>query len=112
MKRGEVWWVNLEPGVGDEQVKVRLCVVVNPSGIGRLRLRVVVPFTTWQARFQQWPWMVEVKASATNGLKQDSAADCFQVRSLSVARFKSKVGELDAADVDAVADALKEVVGG
>jgi mRNA interferase MazF len=44
-KRGEVWLVDFDPGIGAEIQKVRPAVIINVDAIGRLRLRMVVPIT-------------------------------------------------------------------
>jgi mRNA interferase MazF len=47
MRRGEVWWVVLDPTVGSEIQKTRPCVVVSPNVmIPDLRTVIVVPLTT------------------------------------------------------------------
>ena len=35
MRRGEVWWCNLDPAVGAEQKKQRPCIIVNDDGRDR-----------------------------------------------------------------------------
>ena len=45
MKQGEIWLVNLDPTVGSEINKARPAVIVNDDALGRLPLKVVVPFT-------------------------------------------------------------------
>ncbi len=110
-KRGEVWRVEFDPSRGAEIRKTRPAVVVNVATAGRLALRVIVPLTEWQAPFARVFWMVQIEASATNGLTKTSAADGFQVRSFSVVRFVEKIGELEPAQMDAIARAVGAVVG-
>ncbi|NJL77116.1 MAG: type II toxin-antitoxin system PemK/MazF family toxin [Saprospiraceae bacterium] len=45
MKRNEIWWINLDPTVGQEIQKTRPCIVVNDDSVGILPLRVVVAIT-------------------------------------------------------------------
>lgn len=103
-KRGEIWMVNLDPTRGDEIQKRRPAVVISSTGLGRLRLRVVVPLTSsWRGDLNSSYWMVPIPASTTNGLSRDSTADAFQVRSVSLDRFAGKRGQLEA-------DLLEQVV--
>ncbi len=44
-KRGEVWWVSLDPTRGAEMQKTRPAVVLSSNRLGRLPLRLVVPLT-------------------------------------------------------------------
>jgi mRNA interferase MazF len=92
-RRGEVWWVNLDPSVGSEQAKTRPVVVLSADGLGRLPLRIVVPCTDWKAQYEGYPWFIRLLAQASNGLQKDSGA--FQVRSLSLQRFARRAGRLN-----------------
>jgi mRNA interferase MazF len=42
MKRGDIWWVALDPGQGSEIKKTRPCVVLTKDTLNRLRKTVVV----------------------------------------------------------------------
>jgi mRNA interferase MazF len=89
-KRGEVWIVDLEPIVGQEMSKERPCIVISSNAAGRLDLRLVVPLTTWQEKFAGRFWLTRVEPSPGSGLDHVSAADTFQVRSVSVERFATR----------------------
>jgi mRNA interferase MazF len=76
-----------------------------------LPLRIVVPITNWQASFAKYPWIIPLPASATNGLAKDSAADTFQVKSVSERRFVQLVGVLDPQQIDEIATSIAVCVG-
>ena len=101
--RGEVWWCEFDPTRGSEIQKTRPAVVISASVFDSLSMRIVVPLTSWQPKFANQLNKVLVKATAANGLTNDSAADFLQVRAVSVGRLKDKVGRLDAALVDDIA---------
>ena len=42
VRRGEVWWVRLDPTVGSEIAKARPCIVVSGNIFNKLRRTVVV----------------------------------------------------------------------
>lgn len=109
MSRGEIWLVNLDPTIGDEIRKVRPAVVVNRDALGVLALRVVVPITAWQDRFANCDWLVQIDPDAGNSLGKSSAADTFQVRSVSSHRFVRRLGELSDTDLSRVLQGLKGV---
>lgn len=90
--QGEIWEVDLNPTIGDEMSKKRVCLVVNSNSVGILKLRTIVPITAWQDKFQYVAWMTKLEKNANNGLAKTSSADAFQVRSLSVNRFYKKIG--------------------
>lgn len=111
MHRGEVWMVNLNPTQGDELFKVRPAIVVNDDAIGVLDLRVIVPVTAWQPAFTGCDWLVRLAPSAGNGLTKESAADAFQIRSVSLRRFGRQLGTLDDSDLERVLDGILTVIG-
>jgi mRNA interferase MazF len=110
-RRGEVWLVDLDPAVGAEIRKLRPALVISVDAVGRLPLRLVVPITDWKPSYAAYPWFVELPASPKNGLAKDSGADAFQTKSLSENRFVRRLGEVTAAQLDEVADAIALCVG-
>ena len=47
MKRGEIWFVNLDPTVGSEIQKTRPCVIISPPEMhDYLRTAIIAPMTT------------------------------------------------------------------
>lgn len=91
--------------------KTRPAVVVNPPSVGRLPLRIVVPVTGWDAKYATVPWLVYLKPTNRNGLSKDSAADCFQVKSVSVERFVNRLGVVRADDIEEISAAIALCVG-
>jgi mRNA interferase MazF len=110
MRQGEIWQIDLDPTKGSEMRKTRPAVIVNDDTLGKLPLKVVVPLTDWKDRYFSVPWMVQVRPSRTNGLSKDSAADCFQVRSISEERFVRKLGRLTARESKDIRSALAKVL--
>ena len=109
--RGELWLTRFDPASGAEIAKTRPAIVVNLPSVGRLPLRIVVPVTSWNRRHAAVPWLVYLKPSARNGLAKESSADCFQVKSVSVARFVSKLGVVRAEDIEEIGAAIALCVG-
>jgi mRNA interferase MazF len=77
----------LDPTVGAEQKKTRRVVIVSNDTIGKLPLKVIVPITEWKDHYAGVPWMVKIVPDRFNRLDKVSAADSFQVRSVSIERF-------------------------
>jgi len=111
MHKGEIWLINLDPTVGAEIKKTRPAVIVNQDAIGILPLRVVVPLTDWKERYSVAPWMVLVEPDAKNGLSKPSAADAFQIRSVSVQRLTSRTGKVSDKDLQKIVEAVQIVIG-
>ncbi len=110
MNRCEVWLINLDPTIGAEIKKTRPVVIVSSDTIGILPLRVVVPLTDWKNHYQQASWMVKISPNRLNGLTKDSAADTFQIRSVSTTRFVRKMGEITQEEMDQIVYAIGLVV--
>jgi len=109
MKQGEIWQIDLNPTKGAEIRKIRPAIIVNNNILGRLPLKVIVPLTDWKDRYSFAPWMVKVEVNNQTNLSKESAADCFQVRSVSEERFINKIGEVSKNDFSEIQEALKKV---
>ena len=109
--RGEVWWVDFDPSVHPEQQKVRPAVVMSQDSVGRLNLRIVVPITGWRPDFDFLRWFVRLAPSADNGLSKESGADTFQIKSLSLDRFRTRMGILTSEETANIAAAIADCVG-
>jgi mRNA interferase MazF len=105
-----VWLINLDPTVGAEIKKTRPAVIVNDNAIGILPLKVIVPITDWKDRYALAPWMVQLEPDAANGLEKLSAADAFQIRSVSQNRFVRRLGALPDSTMQALTKALAVVL--
>lgn len=110
--RGEIWLVDFEPKKGAEIGKTRTALVVSIPSVGRLPLRIVVPITGWKPAFKDVPWFHQLKPSSRNGLSKVSGADSFQVKSVSLNRFRKKLGSVTPADMTAVVDGISLCTGG
>ncbi|NQE33553.1 type II toxin-antitoxin system PemK/MazF family toxin [Microcoleus asticus] len=110
MRKGEIWLVRLDPTVGDEIGKTRPVVVVSDDEVGILRLKVIVPITAWNDLFSPLDWMVQLEPTLKNGLAKLSAADTFQVRSVSQQRFVRQLGTLSETIMEEIAEALTIVL--
>ncbi len=110
-RRGEVWWVDLEPATGAELNKTRPVVVLSAEDAGVLPIKVVAPVTGWSpVRKNHW-WLVRVRPTDQNGLKKESCVDAMQVRGVSLKRFRSRLGVLSPDDLVEVVTAVALAVG-
>jgi mRNA interferase MazF len=110
MKQGEIWQINLDPTVGAEIQKTRPAVIVNDNTLGKLPLKIVVPITDWKQHYEVAPWMVNLFPDEDNNLTKESAADCFQIRSLSVDRFSNQIGVIGRKKLEEIKNALSKVL--
>jgi mRNA interferase MazF len=97
MRRGEVYWVDLEPVRGSEANKTRPAVIVSNDAANRAAKRsgrgvvTVVPITSNIGRV--YAFQVLLRA-ADCGLDTDSKAQAEQVRTVATNRIRQKVGTL------------------
>ena len=101
-KRGEIWWVNLDPTRGGEIAKTRPCVVLTRDALNEHRLTVVViPLSTALPRP---PLLIPVAVG------RSSMAVIDQIRAVTHERFSSKMGMTSDAEMAAIAVALRDVL--
>ncbi len=92
-RRGEIWWVNLDPTVGNETAKKRPCVILqNDVGNARSETTMVAPLLKG---LKNYPFVVNVEATADNGLDEDRGIHIEQMRVVDDRRIDSKLGTLD-----------------
>ncbi len=110
MKQSEIWLIDLDPTKGAEIQKKRPALIVNNDKLGKLPLKIIVPITDWKERYAPAPWMVKIEPDKNNGLTKTSAADCFQIRSLSQERLIKKLGRVDLFTMEAIKEAISKVI--
>ncbi len=110
MNRGEIWLINLDPTIGAEIKKTRPAIIVNNNGLGKLPLKIIVPLTDWKEKYSIAPWMVHFIPDTINNLYKESAADCFQIRSVSERRFVKQVGNITPDQLAKIEIALAQVL--
>ena len=110
MRRGEIVTVSLDPARGSEASRTRPAVIISDDAANatatRLRRGVitVVPVTSNITRV--YPFQVLLPAGQT-GLPRDSKAQAEEVRSVAVERIGKRVGQLPAALVTELDQALR-----
>jgi mRNA interferase MazF len=87
IRRGEIYFVNLNPTRGREQAGRRPVLVVSADAINRQPLVVAaVVGTSGRNVLRDYPTNVRV-AARDSGLPEETVFLCFQLRSLDPARF-------------------------
>lgn len=110
MQRGEIRLVDLDPVRGSEASKRRPAVIVSNDRANAVAVRLgrgvvtVVPVTSHTDRV--FPFQVLLLAETT-GLRQDSKAQSEQVRSIAVERVGATLGQVPAALMAQLDDALR-----
>lgn len=105
IKRGEVYWVNLDPTIGAEIRKTRPALVVsNDTNNVHARTVTVVPLTTSTEKV--YPFEVLLKPG-TYGNKEAAKAKANQVRTVDKRRLGRLIGILPSGAVEQVEVALR-----
>ena len=93
MKKGEIWYADLEPTFGYEQAGERPVIIFQNDLINRIAPTVIaIPLTT---NFKQGNKKTCVKLSIEEtGLISESVALCHQIRILDKRRLDRQVGKL------------------
>ena len=117
IRRGEIYFVNLNPTKGREQRGRRPVLVVSVDSINAQPLVVAVVVGTDAKKLpRDFPVNVRLSAQET-GLPHDTVFLCFQIRSLDPSRFRGNKGDLHPAGgvqperMLAVDEALRNVLG-
>lgn len=101
IRRGEIWFVDLDPTVGSEIRKTRPCVVVSPPEMHDfLRTVIVAPMTTGS---HPTPFRIPVRHAGKNGL---ILLD--QIRTVDKVRFLKRSGAVSPQTLNATLAALAE----
>ena len=88
LKRGDIYWVDLNPTVGSEIKKKRPCVLVGATPINKAR-RTVVVIPLSSAGKPRPPITVGVEC-----LGKKAVAVCDQIRAVDKTRLLKRIGEL------------------
>ena len=95
-RRGEIWWVRLDPALGSEIAKTRPCLILSTNVVNeRRRTVVVVPLSTGPRSSP--PLLVPVHCA---GRKVVAVTD--QIRAVAKERLQELVGEISPSDMEAV----------
>jgi mRNA interferase MazF len=104
VRRGDIWWVNLDPAQGFEIRKIRPAVVLTSNGLNRARRTVVVvPLSTGP---EPRPPIVVATPSAA----ADAVAVCDQVRAVDKRRLSRASGQLSLTDLRSVEAGLRRIL--
>lgn len=92
-RRGEIWWVNLDPTIGRETAKKRPCVILqNDIGNARSDTTMVAPLLKGS---KAYPFVVIVEVTVVNGLDENRGIHLEQMRVVDNQRIENKLGNLE-----------------
>ena len=108
-RRGDIYWVEMNPTVGAEVQKTRSCLILQNDTMNQYgEVTIVLPFRPGS---KQAPYAVNVQASLENGLDRDRFLDVGQIRTVSYQRLLTRTGTLEIKYWQQIQQALNIVLG-
>lgn len=105
MKRGEVWWVNLDPSIGTEIKKTRPAVIVSNDSANKFLNRVqIVPLTSNTGKCYPSEAVITVNNSQSKAM-----AD--QISTADKKRLREMIGKVSEEDMAVIEKAIKIQLG-
>jgi len=104
MNRGDIYWVNLEPTKGAEIKKLRPCVIISATPVNKARHTVIIVPLSTSAK-ERPPLVVAVHC-----LDKTVTAVCDQIRAVDKIRLVKLAGKLALKDLEALENALRQVL--
>ncbi len=105
MKRGEIWWIDLDPTLGGGIKKTCPGAILTVDALNKARRTVViVPLSS--SALPRPPIVVPTPSAG-----KQSVAVCDQLRAVDKNRLIEKIGELSKADLTAILSGMKQILG-
>ncbi len=105
IKRGEIYYADLNPVVGSEQGGIRPIVVLQNDIGNKYSPTVIAAATTSRLTKAKLPTHIELSSDATP-MPKDSVVLLEQIRTIDKSRIKEKIGELPPDIMQRINDAL------
>ncbi|MGK5083170.1 type II toxin-antitoxin system PemK/MazF family toxin [Bdellovibrionota bacterium FG-1] len=109
MKRGEIYWADLIPRSGSEQLGRRPVIIISHDVFNespQWHSIIIVPVSTSEKQAQRGPSAVFLQ-KGTADLKYSSVALCHQITTLDRSKFKERIGMLPASILSEVESGIK-----
>ncbi len=103
-KRGEIWWINLQPTLGNETDKKRPCLILqNDVGNRNSSTTIIAPLLRGA---KTYPFVVNVTKTDQNGLDEDRYINLSQMRAVDAQRIDNQQGSLESSYWSAIEKAV------
>jgi mRNA interferase MazF len=112
VRRGDVYWADLEPRSGSEQRGRRPVLILSHDGFNEApnwKSIIVAPCTTSGSQKRRGPTVVFL-SRGTGGLKEDCLAVCHQITTLDRSKLTQRIGSLPEAALKDVEAAIRAAI--
>lgn len=106
--RGDIFWADLNPVIGNEQAGLRPVVVISHEVFNARSGTVIALAITSKAQRAGFPLTLELTSPK---LPKRSWVKISQIRTLSVKRLGKKIGRASAEELDSLIQGFHEIVG-
>ncbi len=105
----DIWKVDIsiDESIGHEQSGTRPCLII--SFFKEAGLSLVIPLTS-NLETKHFPYTVKIEKNPINELKKDSIALVYQMKSISMERFISKIGRMSTQKYKEIEIQLKDIL--
>jgi mRNA interferase MazF len=110
IKRGDIWWIDWNPGRGVEQVGRRPSLVVQDDIINEENTGSVIVLALSTGSHGDDALHVAIEPSRLNGLSRGGVIKCEQLMTVSTDRFETYSGILEPRQMSLVEHALKMIL--
>lgn len=108
MKQGEIWYANLNPIKGREQVGHRPVLIVSANMLNSLLdIVIAMPLTT---KIKNYKGNLVLQPNKQNGLSEKSEVLIFHIRSISKSRLTKKLGSINPEQLSALKSGLDDIL--
>jgi len=105
--RGDIFWATLDPTVGHEQSGLRPILILSHEVFNRNSGTVIAVAITSQPQKAGFPLTLELEKTK---LPKKSWAKISQIRTLSIKRLQTKIGRVQARELDLIIEGLNEII--
>jgi mRNA interferase MazF len=105
--RGDIWWADLNPVRGREQSSVRPVLIISRDTFNKHSGTVIALAITSKEPKAEFPLTIEI---TTASLPKQSWVKISQIRTLSVDRLTTKIGQLEEVEMIQVIAGLNQLV--
>lgn len=105
--RGEIYWADLNPVIGQEQAGFRPVLILSNSIFNQKSGTVIALAITSQPQKAGFPLTYEL---SNTELPKISFAKMSQIRTLSTLRIREKLAEIEPEELNQIIDGLNEII--
>ena len=109
IKRGEIYWVDWNPGRGSEQTGLRPALIIQNDIGNRLSITTIVAALTTAVE-KSYPFLVRIAAKESS-LPEDSRVNLAAIMTIDKSRLLRKCGQLKPDKMSEVDTAIKASLG-